>query len=339
MSNVTATDLTILRQPAASKPLGRQFLVRYSLVFIFVLLVAAFAILRPNFIDAGNISKILRSAAISGIMFLGVTWVVACGEIDISFMEVAALADMLAAGLVHAGYGWPLACVVGVLAGVGVGLINGVLVGYMRLPALITTLATGGFARSMAAVIGLGSSLEIGNAGFVGRFVDTSFGFLPAVALLTIVLYAASWFVQERLVFGHYIYAMEQNRNAIVEAGVPARRLTLLLYLISGVCAAIAGVLLTASLDSGQPRIGSSFFIDGLTCVLLGGMVIKFGQPNVLGTLLAVLLLAVLVSGTALLGWADWERDIVKGALLLLGVVIVVRGRRGPVVGEMGGAH
>ncbi len=103
--------------------------------------------------------------------------------------------------------------------------------------------------------------------------------------------------------------------------------------------AALAGVLLTASLDSGQPRIGSSFFIDGLTSVLLGGMVIKFGQPNVLGTLLAVLLLAVLVSGTALLGWSDWQRDIIKGALLLLGVVIVVRGRRAPETRRMGGAH
>ena len=318
---------------------SRQLLVRYSLVVIFLILVATFAMLRPDFTDAGNVSKILRSASISGIMFLGVTWVVAAGEIDISFMEVAALADMLAAGLVHAGYGWTLASVVGLGAGVGIGLVNGLLVGTMRLPALITTLATGGFARSMAAVIGAGSSLEIGNAGFVGRFVDTSFGFLPAVALLTIALYAIAWFVQERLVFGHYLYAMEQNRNAIVEAGVPARRLTLLLYLISGMTAAIAGVLLTASLDSGQPRIGSSFFIDGLTAVLLGGMVIKFGQPNVLGTLLAVLLLAVLVSGTALLGWSDWERDIVKGALLLLGVVIVVRGRGAPDARRMGGAH
>lgn len=335
MSDVTYRDQAapVLRRPA------RQLPVRYSLVFIFILLVVTFAVLRPDFIDAGNVSKILRSASISGIMFLGVTWVIAAGEIDISFMEVAALSDMLVAGLVHGGYGWPLACCVGVVAGIAVGLVNGFLVGYMRLPALITTLATGGFARSMAAVIGLGSSLEIGNAGFVGRFVDTSFGFLPAVALLTIALYAVAWFVQERLVFGHYLYAMEQNRNAIIEAGVPARRLILLLYLISGVAAAVAGILLTASLDSGQPRIGASFFIDGLTAVLLGGMVIKFGQPNVLGTLLAVLLLAVLVSGTALLGWSDWERDIIKGALLLLGVVIVVRGRRAPETRQLGGAH
>lgn len=317
----------------------RRLPIRYSLVIILFILVVVFAILRPDFMRAGNIEKILLSTSISGIMFLGVTWVVAAGEIDISFMEVAALSDMLVAGIVNAGYGWPIGCLVGLSAGVAVGLANGFLVGYMRLPALITTLATGGFARSMAAVIGLGSSLEINNTGFVGRFLDLHFGFLPAVAVLAAILYAVAWFMQEYLVFGHYLYAMEQNLNAVVEAGVPARRLTLIVYLISGVTASIAGILLTSSLASGQPRIGASFFLDGLTAVLLGGMVIKFGQPNVLGTLLAALLLAVLVSGTALLGWSDWERDIIKGALLLLGVVIVVRGRNVPETAQMGGAH
>jgi ribose transport system permease protein len=318
---------------------ARQFLVRYSLVFIFILVVLAFAVLRPDFIRAENINEILISASISGIMFLGVTWVVAAGEIDISFMEVAALSDMIVAGLVNAGWGWLAAACAGLAAGVAVGLLNGFLVGYMRLPALITTLATGSFARSMAAVIGLGSSVEVSDTGFVGRFLNLHFGFLPAVALLALLFYAAAWFVQEKLVFGHYLYAMEQNRNAVVEAGIPARRLTVLVYLISAICAAIAGILLTASLASGQPRIGVSFFIDGLTAVLLGGMVIKLGQPNVLGTLLAVLLLAVLVSGTALIGWSDWERDILKGALLLIGVIIVVKGRAAPETAQMGGAH
>jgi ribose/xylose/arabinose/galactoside ABC-type transport system permease subunit len=317
----------------------RQGLARYSLAIIFVIVVAAFSILRPDFTHAGNVDKILLSASISGIMFLGVTWVVAAGEIDISFMEVAALSDMLVAGLVNAGWGWPLACCVGIAAGIAVGALNGLLVGYMRLPALITTLATGGFARSMAAVIGLGSSVEVSNTGFVGRFINLHFGFMPAVGVLTLLFYAIAWFMQEKLVFGHYLYAMEQNRNAVVEAGIPARRLTLLVYLISGIAASIAGILLTASLASGQPRIGVSFFIDGLTAVLLGGMVIKFGQPNVLGTLLGVLLLAVLVSGTALLGWSDWERDIIKGVLLLLGVVIVVKGRSKGDTAELGGAH
>ena len=323
------SELAMAARAGASRPGGaRQWPVRYSLVLILVAMVVVFSVLRPDFAASGNFEKILLSASISAIMFLGVTWVIAAGEIDISFMEVAALSDMIVAGLVHAGYGWPFAACVGILAGLAVGVVNGLLVGFARLPALITTLATGGFARSMAAVIGAGSSLEINSTGFVGRFINTSFGFLPAATILVIVLYALAWFVQERLVFGHYIYAAEQNRSAIVEAGIPARRLIATLYVISALAAAVAGVLLTANLASGQPRIGSSFFIDGLTAVLLGGMVIKFGQPNVLGTLVAVLLLAVLVSGTALLGWPDWQRDIIKGLLLLVGVVIVVRGRR-----------
>jgi ribose transport system permease protein len=335
MSDATLKPVAI----AISGRTVRQFFVRYSLVFIFIFVVLAFAVLRPDFMRAENINEILISASISGIMFLGVTWVVAAGEIDISFMEVAALSDMIVAGLVNAGWGWLAAACAGLAAGVAIGLLNGFLVGYMRLPALITTLATGSFARSMAAVIGLGSSVEVSDTGIVGRFLNLHFGFLPAVAVLAVVFYAAAWFVQEKLVFGHYLYAMEQNRNAVVEAGIPARRLTVMVYLISGICAAIAGVLLTASLASGQPRIGVSFFIDGLTAVLLGGMVIKLGQPNVLGTLLAVLLLAVLVSGTALIGWSDWERDILKGALLLIGVIIVVKGRAAPETAQMGGAH
>jgi len=322
-------DMTLNTDTApAYKPAGRQWAARYSLVLILAAMIAVFSVLRPDFAAGGNFEKILLSASISAIMFLGVTWVIAAGEIDISFMEVAALSDMIVAGLVHAGYGWPLAACLGVVAGLAVGAVNGFLVGFARLPALITTLATGGFARSMAAVIGAGSSLEIGSTGFVGRFIEVRFGFIPAVTVLAVILYAIAWFAQERLVFGHYLYAAEQNRSAIVEAGIPARRLIFTLYVISAFAASIAGVLLTANLASGQPRIGSSFFIDGLTAVLLGGMVIKFGQPNVLGTFVAVLLLAVLVSGTALLGWPDWQRDIIKGVLLLAGVVIVVRGRR-----------
>ena len=335
MSDVTAD----LIRPAAARRAARQWPIRYSLLFILFAVVVIFSVLRPDFATAGNIEKILLSSSISAIMFLGVTWVVAAGEIDISFMEVAALSDMIVAGLVHAGYGWPLAACLGIIAGLCVGIVNGLLIGFARLPGLITTLATGGFARSMAAVIGAGSSLEIGSTGFVGRFINTSLGFLPAAAILAICLYALAWFVQERLVFGHYVYAAEQNRNAVVEAGIPARRLILTLYIVSALAASIAGVLLTANLASGQPRIGSSFFIDGLTAVLLGGMVIKFGQPNVLGSLIAVVLLAVLVSGTALLGWPDWQRDIIKGVLLLLGVVIVVRGRTLSAHDAPSGAH
>jgi ribose/xylose/arabinose/galactoside ABC-type transport system permease subunit len=284
-----------------------------------------FSWLRPEFIGANNANKIIHAAGISAIMFLGATWVIAAGEIDVSFMSVAALSDMLVAGLIQHGFDWGTATCIGLTAGVIFGLLNGILVGYLGLPALITTIATGGCAQSAAAAIGSGASLSIPSGGFVTEFLALNLGVLPAVTLLAAILYAIGWYAQERLVFGHYIYAMEQNRRAVVEAGIPVKRLLVILFVISGVTASIAGVLLTADLSSGQPRIGLSYFLDGLTAILLGGMVVKMAQPNLLGTLVGVLLLSILVSGTALLGWPDWQREIIKGCLLMLGAAIVVR--------------
>ncbi len=311
-----------------TRPDIETFFVRYGLFLLVLAAFILFAWLRPTFVSAGNINDMLRSASIAAIMFLGLTWIIAAGEIDVSFMSVAALANMIVAGLVQTGYGWPLACLCGLLAGVVIGLINGGLVAGFRLPALVITIATGGLAGSIAAAIGLGTSISLSSTGFVGSVLSANLGVVPVIAIVVAVVYAVFYVVQEHLTFGHYLYAMEQNRAAVVEAGVPVNRILFFLYILSGVVSALAGILLTADLSSGQPYIGSSYFIDGLTAVLLGGMALKYGKPNVVGTLAAVLLLAALLSGAALLGWTDQQRQIVRGLLLLFGVTVVVWARR-----------
>jgi ribose/xylose/arabinose/galactoside ABC-type transport system permease subunit len=231
---------------------------------------------------------------------------------------------MIVAGLVAAGHGWPAAVSVAVACSLFVGLANGVLVAYLGLPALVVTIATGGIAAALAEAIGLGSSIEIPRTGFVGTLVAAQLGFVPLIAVIAVLVYAAAWFVQDRLLFGHYIYALAQNRRAVVEAGVPAKRLLGLLFVGSSLSSGIAGILLAADLSSGQPSIASSMFLDGLTAVLLGGVMIKLGKPNVIGTAVSVLILAVLVRGGALLGLTDSEFQIIKGCLLLLGVTVVI---------------
>lgn len=306
----------------------RRLIVRYGLFVLLAVLVAVFSWLRPSFASLGNITDMLRSASISAVMFLGLTWIIAAGEIDVSFMSVAALSTMIIAGLVSAGFGWPMAVLVALGAGVVVGLLNGLLVAGMGLPALVITIATGGLAGSIAAAIGKGTSIPMATTGFVGPIVDADVGIVPLIALIVAALYAVAWFLQDRTTFGHYIYAMEQNRRAVVEAGVRANRILLMLYVLSGTLSAVAGVLLAADLSSGQPYIGTSYFIDGLTAVLLGGMALKMGKPNMIGTLVGVMLLAVLLSGAALLGWTDSQRQIVRAALLIAGVALVVWTRR-----------
>ncbi|WP_062228013.1 ABC transporter permease [Aureimonas frigidaquae] len=307
---------------------ARRFIVRYGLFILLAILVIVFSWLRPSFASAGNANDILRSASIAAVMFLGLTWIIAAGEIDVSFMSVAALSTMIIAGLVSSGSGWLVAALAAIAAGAVIGALNGLLVAGMGLPALVITIATGGLAGSIAAAIGRGTSIPVATTGFVGPFVDANIGIVPVLAVAVAILYAIGWYLQDRTTFGHYIYAMEQNPRAVVEAGVRAGRILFLLYVLSGILSAVAGVLLAADLSSGQPYIGTSYFIDGLTAVLLGGMALKMGKPNMVGTLVGVLLLAVLLSGAALLGWTDSQRQIVRAALLIAGVALVVWTRR-----------
>lgn len=319
------------RRPQQSRG---ETLMRYGFFLLVIVVFAIFAGLRPTFIAPGNIHGMLMSASIAALMFLGLTWLVAAGEIDVSFMSVAALANMVVAGLVQGGAGWGLAALGGLGVGVAFGLLNAVLVAGLRLPALVITIATGALAASLAAAIGLGTSIALASTGFVGDLLALRLGVVPVIGVIVGALYALFWVVQERLTFGHYIYAMEQNRAAVVEAGVPVNTMLFMLFVLSGVVSALAGVLLAANLSSGQPYLGTSYFLDGLTAVLLGGMALKPGKPNVIGTLTAVIFLIGLLNGAALLGWTDSERQIVRGALLLIGVGLVIfarkRRQRGP---------
>lgn len=325
MTDITAS-LSPARQPAKPHRHGGVF-TRYGFFLLVIAVFITFAWLRPTFIAPGNIHGMLMSASIAALMFLGLTWIVAAGEIDVSFMSVAALSNMIVAGLVQAGDGWALATLGGLAAGLVFGLLNAGLVAGLRLPALVITIATGALAASVAAAIGLGTSISLSNTGFVGSILNLRLGVVPLIGVIVGLLYAISWFVQEKLTFGHYIYALEQNRAAVVEAGVPVNRMLFMLYVLSGLVSSLAGVLLAANLSSGQPYLGTSYFLDGLTSVLLGGMALKLGKPNVLGTLAAVIFLIGLLNGAALLGWTDSERQIVRGSLLLIGVGLVVFAR------------
>lgn len=306
--------------------IGRM-LIRHGFFLLVIAMFVTFAILRPSFVTPGNIHGMLMSSSIAALMFLGLTWIVAAGEIDVSFMSVAALANMTVAGLVDSGAGWPLAAVGGLAIGLTFGLLNAGLVAVLRLQALVITIATGALAASVAAAIGLGTSIALSSTGFVGDLLDLRVGVMPLLAVVVGGLYLTAWFIQERLTFGRYVYAMEQNRAAVEEAGVPVNRLLFMLYVLSGMVSALAGILLTANLSSGQPYLGTSYFLDGLTAVLLGGMALKFGKPNMLGTLAAVIFLVGLLNGAALLGWSDSQRQIVRGSLLLIGVGLVVFAR------------
>jgi ribose transport system permease protein len=331
----------VLSASSVTKPrTGHSFgrlVSRYWLVVTLALMIAVFAFLAPQLVDSSNIATILRSSALMAIMILGLTWVVAAGKIDVSFMHVAALGNMTTAFLLAAGQGWLVSGLAGLAVGAVAGLVNGLLIAVMRIPPLIVTIATGGICASIAAALGKGTSIRISDPGPLGELIFTNLGPVPVITIIVAVIYAISWFMQEKLTFGHYVFATAQSEEAVNEAGISVRGLLMVLFVFSGVMSALAGVLLAATLSSGQPMIGSSYFIDGLTAVLLGSLMLRVGKPNVIGTTTAILILAVLVSGSAMIGWADYQRQIIKGVLLLVGVTVAMRAGGGTHNGVNGG--
>lgn len=282
-----------------------------------------FALAADTFLLPDSLLGLLQSAAISILLFLGLTWVYTIGEMDVSFVAIAALANMTVAGLVAAGLGWPVAVAAAIAASLAFGLLNGVLIGVLELPSLVTTIATGGIATAIAFAIGKGSSLGIDEPSFLHFLFTTRIAIFSLVALVVAALVAACWYVQERLTLGHYVFAIASNKRAAVEAGIPVARITVLLCVFAALCSGAAGILIAVELASGQPSIARSLFLDGLTAVLLGGTMIRLGRPNVLGTVVGVLIVTTLVRGGALLGWNDAAFQAIKGCLLILGVSIV----------------
>lgn len=310
-------------QPARARRKMARLVTDLWLVAAVVVLTLAIASLKPQLLDPGNISTVLKSFSVMVVMVLGLTWVIAAGKIDVSFMQVAALANMICAYALSHGWGWGAAIAAALGAGLLVGLVNGWLVAAMRLPALIVTISTAGICASIAAALGKGTVIRINEPGPLAPLLDPVLGgAVPPVVFIVLIIAAIAWYVQERLTMGRYIYAMAQNEAAVRTVGVPVVGLTVLLFAISGTFAALAGVMLAEHLASGQPMIGGPYLINGLTVVLLGGMMVRVGKPNILGTLTATLFIGVLFSGSALLGLPDYQRQIIQGLLLVLGLIV-----------------
>jgi ribose/xylose/arabinose/galactoside ABC-type transport system permease subunit len=187
-----------------------------------VVVYAAFALSNPSFGQWSNFVGIWQNASIAGILFIGLTWVIASGEMDVAFAQIAALSSVVFAFLLTSRWGPASAALIAIGSGVAFGVLNGLLVGLLRLPALIVTIATGGVASACAFILGAGQPIYVEDSGFVGEFVDSSLAGLPSLGLLCIVFYAVAWVVQDRFLFGHHVYALAQNRKALELAISPA---------------------------------------------------------------------------------------------------------------------
>ncbi len=310
----------------ASLKRASRFTAFYPLVgLIVVSIVMVFA--SDSFLSYGNITNIVRQVSINALIAVGMTFVILTGGIDLSVGAVMALAGTLAAGLMAAGMNGVLALIICLLVGCGFGLANGAFVAFAGMPPIIVTLATMGIARGLGLIYTGGYPIS-GLPSWINWFGEGRVLGLQTPIVIMLIVYVVGWVLLERTPFGRYVYAIGGNETATRLSGVRVARSKLIIYGISGLTAAIAAIVLTGRLMSGQPNSGQGFELDAIAAVVLGGTSIAGGRGSLIGTLLGALLLGVLNNGLNMVGVNPYVQTVVKGVIILLAIYIGRERRR-----------
>jgi len=299
----------------------RAFFQRFGLVFSFLLLMIALSVLSERFLTPSNLMNVLRQATINGIVSVGMTIVILTGGIDLSVGSVLALSVTVGASLMK--HGQPVAWAVGVALGIGtlLGVVNGLMITRAKIPPFIATLGMLTVARGLTLLYTQGQPITGLPAEF--RWIGTGVvAGIPMPVILSLAVFALGWVFLTRTKYGAQIYLLGDNPTAARLAGVPTDRMTVLVYAISGFCAALAGLVLVARLDSAQPIIGQGYEFNAIAAVVVGGTSFSGGEGGLAGTLLGALLIETLNNGLNLLNVSPLWEQVVKGVVIALALLL-----------------
>jgi ribose transport system permease protein len=290
-----------------------------SVVYAEIALIIIFSLWAPHtFPTWTTVKSVLNGSAIAGLMALSLVVPLSARIFDLSVGEAMGLANMLIAWLlVDKGWGVVPAIVITLLAGVGMGLFNALVVVKARIDSFIGTLATGALFATVATILGDQSISGPQLNGTFASIATTAADGIEVPVFLTLAVAIVLWYTQKYTVTGRRIYALGFNERGSELVGIHTARLKFIALLVSGTVAGIAGVLLTSSVSSGTPGIGSPYLLNAYAAAFLGAT--QFGgRFNAWGTVLAVILLGTGTSGLYLVGGAAWTQSMFTGVVLLL---------------------
>ena len=318
-----------VEQPTTPRLLGGVLVSarrQLGVVVALCLLILIASLVSHRFLTVPNLLNVLRQVAIVGILAIGQTFVILTAGIDLSVGSTLGLSVVLVAGLLEH-HGPALALPLGLLAGLAVGLVNGLGVAFTRVPAFIMTLGMLSFVRGLAFIYTGGTPIPIINEAFY--FVGN--GYLMGVPIPSLILIAtliASALVLRMTPFGRCVYAIGSNQEAARLSGVPVRRYKTAVYAISGCLAALAGLVFASQLGVGTPIAGQSYELDAIAAVVVGGTSLFGGKGSVLGTFIGTLIIGVLANVLNLTGVDPFVQQLFKGALIVIAVFIMSRSGR-----------
>ena len=295
---------------------------KYGVYIALLVLFVSLSIASSSFLTVTNIFNILKQNSVYGILAVGMTFVIVTGGIDLSVGAIVAMSACFAASLAQDGTTTPIfvAILVGVLIGMGCGTFSGFFIAFANIPAFIATLATCTIARGIVYVFTDGRPVTGVSAAYkyIGR---ASWGPVPVAVVLYAAFLIAGTFLLKYTKYGRHVFAIGGNKQAATVSGIHVKRVEFLVYMISGFCAAFAGLLLSSRIQTGQPAGGDGYELDAITAAVIGGASLSGGKGSVFGSFIGILVVGILTNGLDLLNVSSYYQQIIKGAIILLAVL------------------
>ncbi|BAI75015.1 ribose transport system permease protein (plasmid) [Azospirillum sp. B510] len=301
-----------------------RFLSRNKPLVGLVVLMAVVAILSPSFMTIDNLLNILRQTSINAVIAVGMTYVILSGGIDLSVGSVLAFCGAVCAWLVAGDMSIWLAIPLTLLLGAGLGAVNGIVVGTGGVQPFVATLVAMTMLRGATLVFTDGRPITTGTGAAADAFWSVGGGYLlgiPVPVVVAAVVFAVCGLVLTRTRFGRYTYAVGGNEVVARLSGIRVNVEKTTIYALSGLLAALAGVILTARLESAQPTAGAGYELDAIAAVVVGGTSLSGGKGTLFGTLVGALIIGVLNNALNLMDVSSYYQMIAKGAVILLAVL------------------
>ena len=281
--------------------------------------IGALTLASPEFLTGNNLANLARQVSIFGILAIGQLMVILTGGIDLSVGSILGLSGAVTAQLLVSGFPVVPSLVIGVAVGGVLGIVNGLLVTRFKLPPFIATLGMLGIARGLVLVITDANTIQGMPDGFQTLANGSILG-IPNLLIIFVSITAIAWFVLNRTVFGRYVYSVGSNPEAARLAGVPVALVTASVYAISGLLAAVGGVLLTSRLGAGVPTAGTGFELQAIAACVIGGASLSGARGSAIGAACGALIIGVLNNGGNLLAINAFYLQIAIGVLILVAV-------------------
>jgi ribose/xylose/arabinose/galactoside ABC-type transport system permease subunit len=317
------TELAVADAPRHRVPwsvAAIELIAREGFIVIFAIWAAYLAVATDHFLTHDNILLLIRQAAIYSIVGIGATLVTLLGELDISFGATLSLAGCVSAAWIIGGTQPYLGIAIAVVIGSAIGLINGLLVNYVRIPSVVATLGMMGAVEGLAQMYTAGTSIfgdELDRLQFLSRDEVAE---IPVPVLIAFALYAVAWWVTTCTRFGAHLFATGDNREAAFRAGIRVQRIRLIVFVVAGALAGFAGLMQVTRVGRAQSGLGADSLFPVLTAVILGGTSLHGGRGRIVNTLIASVFLASITNGLIQLGVASETQRLVQGAVLVAAV-------------------